>query len=349
MEVKIQTLTPLWTGGVDGSMDRIHETGIIGSMRWWYEAIVRGLGGSACDPSKGGCIFNAEKYRQSKAIDERHRLKDAGLCDVCQIFGATGWKRRFRLEIEEHAISNACNERTVEANRTYEYTDRKGLKHSKTPKWHFKSAKAGQFSIICHSLSHDFQLGIIDELLRFMIEWTALGAKTQMGFGVIESLSDPPEGHPLYNWIKGINDKSYDPDLPSIRDMFFARIQLTEAKDREIFDLKYDLRRLFAEDRNLRHFIMGTISGEHIAAKVKLSRPYEDGQIRVWGWVPREASVYSKKCNKESILQSIYGHINSQYSIKSWHEMNSTRDKIYKNQDDPLIFLKSLLIDADDE
>lgn len=45
MQIKIQTLTPLWTGGVDGKMDRIHETGIIGSMRWWYEAIVRGLGG----------------------------------------------------------------------------------------------------------------------------------------------------------------------------------------------------------------------------------------------------------------------------------------------------------------
>ena len=99
MEIKIQTLTPLWTGGLDGSMDRIHETGIIGSMRWWYEAIVRGLGGSACDPSKGKCIFNAEKYRQSKAIDERHRLRDAGLCDVCQVFGATGWKRRFRIKI----------------------------------------------------------------------------------------------------------------------------------------------------------------------------------------------------------------------------------------------------------
>ncbi len=44
MEVRIQTLTPLWTGGVQaGKVDRIHETGIVGSMRWWYEAIVRGL------------------------------------------------------------------------------------------------------------------------------------------------------------------------------------------------------------------------------------------------------------------------------------------------------------------
>jgi CRISPR-associated protein Cmr1 len=48
MELLLTTLTPLWSGGVaKGEMDRIHETGILGSLRWWYEAIVRGLGGDA--------------------------------------------------------------------------------------------------------------------------------------------------------------------------------------------------------------------------------------------------------------------------------------------------------------
>lgn len=37
MEIKLRTLTPLWTGGVGGTCDRVHETGIIGSLRWWYE------------------------------------------------------------------------------------------------------------------------------------------------------------------------------------------------------------------------------------------------------------------------------------------------------------------------
>ncbi|MGQ9484848.1 MAG: RAMP superfamily CRISPR-associated protein, partial [Desulfosoma sp.] len=35
MEIRLQTLTPLWTGGVDGTTDRLHETGLIGSLRWW--------------------------------------------------------------------------------------------------------------------------------------------------------------------------------------------------------------------------------------------------------------------------------------------------------------------------
>lgn len=42
--ITLKTLTPLWTGGADGRSDRLHTTGIIGSLRWWYEGIVRGLG-----------------------------------------------------------------------------------------------------------------------------------------------------------------------------------------------------------------------------------------------------------------------------------------------------------------
>ena len=52
MEFQLKTLTPLWTGGVEASlMNRIHETGIIGSLRWWYEAILRGMGNDVCNPT----------------------------------------------------------------------------------------------------------------------------------------------------------------------------------------------------------------------------------------------------------------------------------------------------------
>ncbi|HED03264.1 MAG TPA: type III-B CRISPR module RAMP protein Cmr1 [Candidatus Fraserbacteria bacterium] len=80
MEIKLKTLTPLWTGGADQTCDRVHETGIIGSLRWWYEALVRGLGGSACDPT------------DSKCQDREH-------CVACELFGCTGSKRKFRLEV----------------------------------------------------------------------------------------------------------------------------------------------------------------------------------------------------------------------------------------------------------
>jgi CRISPR-associated protein Cmr1 len=83
LEIKLKTLTPIWTGGADGKCDRLHETGIIGSLRWWYEALVRGLGGYACDPT----------------IEGRCPDKNGMHCAVCELFGCTGWARKFRLRI----------------------------------------------------------------------------------------------------------------------------------------------------------------------------------------------------------------------------------------------------------
>ena len=117
--MKVKTLTPLWTGGVGGKVDRIHETGLLGSMRWWYEVLVRGLGGRVCERSDE-CKFDVDKYFKSEASDEGKRLRDAGLCDVCQVFGATGWKRRFRLSVKESEIYDAIIQHPIEAERVYE-------------------------------------------------------------------------------------------------------------------------------------------------------------------------------------------------------------------------------------
>jgi len=87
VEITLKTLTPLWTGGVDGTTDRLHETGIIGSLRWWYEALVRGLGGYACDPT---------------SKEDRCPDKDGKHCVACELFGCTGWARKFRLQTPAH-------------------------------------------------------------------------------------------------------------------------------------------------------------------------------------------------------------------------------------------------------
>ncbi|HET90119.1 MAG TPA: type III-B CRISPR module RAMP protein Cmr1, partial [Chloroflexi bacterium] len=203
MELKIKTLTPLWTGGVEaGKVDRIHETGILGSLRWWYEAIVRGLGGEACDPSEGKCKFDAEKYRQSSAPDERQRLRDAGLCDVCQVFGATGWRRRFRLTILDNTTPDSSVESRAKANRSY--TDNRRKTH--TPTWYFPDnqsdkPRSGNLSIQIQSLAPDFPPEVIAGLIQFVADWGAIGARAQMGFGVIELESVRINTRPLYDWL----------------------------------------------------------------------------------------------------------------------------------------------------
>lgn len=84
VEIRLKTLTPIWTGGVDQDCDRLHETGLLGSLRWWYEALVRGLGGHACDPTGDArCPDNDDGKR----------------CVACELFGCTGWGRKFRIQV----------------------------------------------------------------------------------------------------------------------------------------------------------------------------------------------------------------------------------------------------------
>ena len=75
-------LTDIWTGDIDGKRDRLITTGLLGSIRWWFEVVVRGLGGYACDPSA----------KRKTCQDDKH-------CVVCELFGCTGWTRKFRFDV----------------------------------------------------------------------------------------------------------------------------------------------------------------------------------------------------------------------------------------------------------
>ncbi len=79
---EFQALTGIWTGDIDGRPDRLITTGLLGSIRWWFEVVLRGLGGSACDPSA-----------------KRKASQDRNHCVVCELFGCTGWARKFRFDV----------------------------------------------------------------------------------------------------------------------------------------------------------------------------------------------------------------------------------------------------------
>ncbi|AFZ28590.1 CRISPR-associated protein, Cmr1 family (plasmid) [Cylindrospermum stagnale PCC 7417] len=385
MEVKIQTLTPIWTGGIEaGKCDLIHETGLLGSLRWWMEVLVRGLGGVVCDPtaeksqdrsSLDTQKFNAKKYRELQdEVERRKYLRDAGLCDVSQIFGATGWKRRFRLEVQEVQVSDATIQHPITASRSY-------LGMKRPPTWYFpdptkKDVKpqppntpiTGSFIIKIQSLNPDFKPEIIGGLIQFIADWSALGARPQMGFGVIEIEGDRINTQPLYNWLIATNGSQLYPDIPALQNIFLAQIQpkdLTSSfKEQDTFNLKYDLRKLFRtendpiqrksahkslvlkkdSDKDLRHFIMGTVEDERMAAKIKISRPYDNEKlIRVWGWIPEEAAVYKNGWDREKIVNDIYKHLEAKYTLHIWREMNSTRDTKTPLISEAKLFLHSLL------
>jgi CRISPR-associated protein Cmr1 len=84
---------PLWTGDANGQNGRLISTGLLGSIRWWLEVVVRGLGGAACDPSDTSGRCDPEG---------RH-------CVACELFGCTGWARKFRFHVlDQHGKSQSA-------------------------------------------------------------------------------------------------------------------------------------------------------------------------------------------------------------------------------------------------
>ncbi|HBL13376.1 MAG TPA: type III-B CRISPR module RAMP protein Cmr1, partial [Cyanobacteria bacterium UBA11162] len=273
MEINVKTLTPLWTGGIEaGKCDRIHETGILGSLRWWMEVLVRGMGGQVSDPtseSRSGLDpkkFDVKAYRQLQdEVERRLYLRNAGLCDVSQIFGATGWKHRFRLEVEDTTSTIQLRDR---------YANNR-----------FLTARKGEFKIKIQSLDPNFNSEVIGGLIQFIADWSALGARPQMGFGVIQIEGNRIDTRPLYDWLittDGINIYSD----PSLQNIFLAKIQpknsnsLFQEQDtsgHKGLVLKKDKNTNGDDiDKDLHHFIRGTVEGDPRAAKIKIYRAYDN-------------------------------------------------------------------------
>ena len=130
---EFEALTGLWTGDIYGKSDRLITTGLLGSIRWWFEVLVRGLGGGACDPTQHGCV------------DRNH-------CVACELFGCTGWARKFRFDVLD------ANDRPRQAQIT------KGTRF----KLRFTPLRS-----IC-----DKEWALLDLTLRFIANYGALGGKT---------------------------------------------------------------------------------------------------------------------------------------------------------------------------
>ena len=81
-------MTDVWTGSADGESNTVNSVGLIGSVRWWYENLIRWMGGYACDPNDDN-------------PEERCNGKDH--CVACELFGCTGWARKFRFGVYDES------------------------------------------------------------------------------------------------------------------------------------------------------------------------------------------------------------------------------------------------------
>lgn len=203
--------TPLWTGNLDMKSDVLQPTGIMGSLRWWFEAILRGLDKYACDPTSGErCPVNLNK-------------KDH-FCPACLIFGATGIRRMFGLDVdggEKVFDEGPVNIKPLEGHRG----------------WYLGSGLKGKMKLRITALDKDFEENLILTPLIVASKWGGIGGKTQHGYGVVE-IEDVPEIDVVQ--FKGALEKivlerpsklnielrhGNVSELPNLKEMFFAKVR----------------------------------------------------------------------------------------------------------------------------
>ena len=165
----------------------------------------------------------------------RQRLRDAGLCDVCQVFGATAWRRRFQMEVLPLEGEFDITEGMFPSGRIHP----KSNNSYRVGGW---MLRGGYFGLLQLTFRGDENILWRDILptLRFIEQWGALEPKASVGYGVILIEEIKLNGQPIQNceiscphslvgrwWNKEITEtgKLYYGILPALTNMFFCKVR----------------------------------------------------------------------------------------------------------------------------
>ncbi|RJO67596.1 MAG: type III-B CRISPR module RAMP protein Cmr1 [Myxococcales bacterium] len=195
LKIEFSPLTPLWTGNIDRDSAEPVVSGLLGSLRWWFEGIIRGMGGYTCDPagdekdsSKKKCLFDGKHIE--------------AVCPACRVFGCTGLSRSFRLDVqglEALPLFFICDPRVFVSHgnwliRIYEgfrerRSDGTSFGFNNSQLWATSSAKLlftpNSLTLAKRGLNAEQLTNILYYLLSVISKFGSLGAKGQNGFGQI--------------------------------------------------------------------------------------------------------------------------------------------------------------------
>lgn len=340
--IRIKPLTPIWTGNEKRENKVLRETGILGSVRWWYEAVVRGLGGKACDPtSKSKCELDQKKFEKSLQAGKIYEeaLKEQ-ICSACQLFGCTGWGRKFRLEIDSDKIETMLPIKIR--------TRKKGGKSGEEKKYLTRiiSGFMPEDDIIIEFIPlkqvNNEEWVLLNKTLSIISNYGVIGARTSQGNGVIKIVENnlPHNGGKINAGLlkKGSNENN----LPNINNFFFYVFRLqfkdnisdlikkkrfwTHQDDDNFHDnmegwktlwdqynflpIAFHVRdaiRYLESDRDNRHKIFGTFEE---GSKVFVSNGYrtdtidpQTAEVRIWGYNVKDSIKKEIKSKLDSNLR----------------------------------------------
>lgn len=161
LDVKAIALTPVWTGNAERQPLHLLETGLLGGLRWWMEALARGVGATVPDPVISHSIYGPTSD------------------PVSLVFGATGWRRRFRLLVDGGVPKSIPSVVTI--------TETCAPDAPHTSRWYYGKSRELGISVPAGEIklrilpTQGFDPMCIGGLLQFIADWGALGAKAQLG------------------------------------------------------------------------------------------------------------------------------------------------------------------------
>lgn len=355
MEVKLDFLTPLWTADATGKAQHVEGTGLMGSLRWWYEVLIRGLGGWACDPSTDGrCLLDAKAF--GKRLDqgcthagkghlcpncEAKALTDCGLCPACQVFGATGWARVFHLRVDGKTKWAYPLTAVRDMSREVASADSIRVIPDSGKGYFFPPGRLGSLTLTLvprRPLADKSALPLMVGLLEFIRRNGALGSKTNLGYGLFQWAEQPGDIPSALEFVQlvakraAIGKKGDSDGLPDLREMFFANVALgREWQPKDFANFKRALRGAFCqrgaitndadEQQRLRRFIFGTTEEEAQASKIKMALLPDRRTLRVWGWVPEEPYGHAQQ-----VLQLVRNELQRYGNLTSWRKFDSRCD-----------------------
>ncbi len=324
--VKLKIKTPIWTGDIDSKSNVLRATGIMGSLRWWTEAALRGLGRFVCDPTSNERCPEKENNQQK-------------YCTACLIFGATGLRKAFKIELKGGTRVFAGGALNIKPN-------------GRNRGWYLGSGIIGDIELRIVPLVNEFDPVLILLPLKIASDWGAIGAKIQLGYGVVEMNSSIAANYELFKTaLDKINSKerldkmgiglrnstNTTENLPDIKEMFFAKVQFEVnnsdwwkkvdgirergqkhqrnyyegyANDHRIINWKNSVSvpvapaiknwlrfkdgvRIWKTNTNhsIENWLFGTIRNDKKSSKINISGAYRiddtHWEFRIWGWVPK--------------------------------------------------------------
>jgi len=253
LEIRIRTLTPIWTGGPDGTPNGLKMSGVIGGMRQAFEMLVRKHGGHTCN------ITGPANHRCNYERDKR-------VCPACAVFGCTGLSRAFKINLDLPTVTPVIPQSDLKLpNRDHDNTqynapcsidtwlasvlvpDDSGMLRPgehKTAQDKLKAALRLSYSPapinmrilpLRRNLPDDLD-SILTYLLAFMSRYSGLGAKIRQGWGQFE-MPDITEEEiragegALVHLVQssGFTHHDWDAGLPTASDLFCAEWNLGDA------------------------------------------------------------------------------------------------------------------------